>query len=340
LKDLNVGIIGLGVMGELFAKLINQSKQAKLKALTDVAEEKVRHLAQEYRADWYTDYEKMLEDESLDVVYITTPEDVHLDPALKAIARKKHVFIEKPIAMTYRDGEQIVAAAEKAGICFMVGHVLRFDPRYIAIRDSIAAGELGDLIHIFSRRNNYISTGRHVGKRASVTFWIGIHEIDVVQWVTGLKVESVFARGVKKRLADLNMHDTIFTSAQFEKGTIGVFENSYALPQVQGERWSPSLYVTGTEGLLHLTPYQTGLRINKAENIGTIDPLYDMKGNVYGRITGVYQEETEHFLECVREGKTPIVSSREALHAVAVAEAIDQSLVLGREVTVAEIING
>ena len=156
-----------------------------------------------------------------------------------------------------------------------------------------------------SRRNNYISTGRHV-KRASVTFWIGIHEIDVVQWVTGLKVESVFARGVKKRLADLNMHDTIFTSAQFEKGTIGVFENSYALPQVQGERWSPSLYVTGTEGLLHLTPYQTGLRINKAENIGTIDPLYDMKGNVYGRLTGVYQEETEHFLECVREGKRPL----------------------------------
>ena len=136
MKDLNVGIIGLGVMGELFAKLINQSKQAKLKALTDVAEEGPAP-GPSARADWYTDYEKCWKTSRL-MWFILRPRRMSISTRHSRRLRGKTCFHRKPIAMTYRDGEQIVAAAEKAGICFMVGHVLRFDPRYIAIRDSIA----------------------------------------------------------------------------------------------------------------------------------------------------------------------------------------------------------
>ena len=82
----------------------------------------------------------------VDAVFICSPDRAHLEPVLAAAVAGKHVFVEKPLATSSEEGLQMVEAAEEAGIVFMVGHVLRFDPRYIHARNAVAAGDVGEVI--------------------------------------------------------------------------------------------------------------------------------------------------------------------------------------------------
>jgi len=333
MDKIRAGVVGVGLMGRLYGRLLKELPQAELTAVYDVDAERAAEVGAELGTKAFASVEALLS--QVDAVFICSPDRAHLEPVLAAAAAGKHVFVEKPLATSSEEGLQMVEAAEEAGIVFMVGHVLRFDPRYIHARNAVAAGDVGEVIHMFARRNTYIDQGRHYASWTTVPWFLGIHDIDALMWICGSPIISVYARGARKLLAKAD--DSVLAVLTFANGAIAGLEVSFVLPLVQGNRQSPLLEVVGSKGMIHVMPYLRGITIHKPDGLVEPDPLYNMGPVMHGQIAGVYKEETVHFLRCIQEGITPAVTGRDALLAVTVVEALEQSLASGQEEKVESI---
>lgn len=329
MNKIRAGVVGVGLMGRLYARLLKELPQAELTAVFDLDAERAAGIGAELGAKASPSVEDLLN--QVDAVFVCSPDRAHLEPVLAAAAAGKHVFVEKPLATNSAEGLQMVEAAEKAGIVFMVGHVLRFDPRYIHARSAVADGDVGEVIHMFARRNTYIDQGRHYASWTTVPWFLGIHDIDALMWICGSPITSVYARGVRKLLAEKGADDSVLAVFTFANGAIAGLEMSFVLPLVQGNRQSPLLEVVGSKGMIHVMPYLRGITIHKADGLVEPDPLYNMGPVMHGQIAGVYKEETVHFLRCIQEGIIPAAPGRDALLAVAVVEALERSLASGKE---------
>jgi UDP-N-acetylglucosamine 3-dehydrogenase len=127
---LRVGVIGAGVMGERHARIYASLPDVELVAVCDTRADIARALAKDLDATPYADFAELLRHPDVDAVSVCTPDDAHRAPCEAAAAAGKHVLVEKPLAMTVADAEAIITAATKTGVVLLVGHCLRFDPRY------------------------------------------------------------------------------------------------------------------------------------------------------------------------------------------------------------------
>src|SRR4051795_5943482 len=156
MRGLNVAVIGVGRMGQLYARMAAESAQATLIAVCGQSEAPVEAVAGRWGVPGYAGgaYRRMLaERPEIEAVVVATPEWLHLDPSLAAIEAGKHLFLEKPMATTVAEAERILAAAQAAGITLLVCHQLRFDPRYALAKEAVERGEIGELLHLSARRN-------------------------------------------------------------------------------------------------------------------------------------------------------------------------------------------
>ena len=127
-NPLRIGVIGLGLIGGLHARIVHECPNAVLAAVTDINEGAARAAAARYGFQWSADFRRMCDEAALDAVCICTPDQFHLENALYAAKKGLHLLIEKPIATTEREAREITAAAAQAGVRMMVSHVLHCDP--------------------------------------------------------------------------------------------------------------------------------------------------------------------------------------------------------------------
>ena len=149
-----VAIVGLGFMGTMHAQIYKQLRKATLVAVVDKHQAKAkRDLAKlGMEAPVFGTLEKLLQSHEVDVVDICLPTDLHASFALRAIASGKHVFCEKPLALTKADGRKIAAAAKKAGVFFQVGQCIRFWPEYLAFEAFVKSRKAGKLLSLSLQR--------------------------------------------------------------------------------------------------------------------------------------------------------------------------------------------
>jgi UDP-N-acetylglucosamine 3-dehydrogenase len=144
-----------GAMGQVHTRTYRSLPAARLLGVCDVDAATLAAAAGDAPVGRrYQDYEALLADPEVEAVSVCTPDGQHVGPAVAAAQAGKHVLLEKPIATTLEDARTIVRACSAAGVVLLVGHVLRFDPRFVAAREALSAGELGDLLTVFARRAN------------------------------------------------------------------------------------------------------------------------------------------------------------------------------------------
>jgi predicted dehydrogenase len=321
-------------MGALFARLLAQLPQADLLGVADVESERAQAVASATGTVSFTGYQELLALEGLEAVVIATPDHLHHSPAMAALEVGKHVLMEKPLTMDVMEGEDIVARAGELGLCLMVAHCLRFDPRYIQAHNAVHEGAIGEVVNCYARRNAYFDEGRKIAQRTSLPFYLGVHDIDILQWITGNRVVKVRSYGSRRLMEDLGVDDAVQSLLEFDDGSIGCVEQAWVFPRNSGLRQSPALEIVGTAGFIHVNPYQVAVSIHQAGEASHPDSAYMFDPVVHGRVVGVYEAETLHFLECVADRQEPIVTPQEALEAVRVAVAIERSLVEGVDVMV------
>ncbi|ACS34653.1 UDP-N-acetylglucosamine 3-dehydrogenase [Thermococcus gammatolerans] len=315
---LRVGVVGVGMMGQhhvrVYSELAREGK-VELVGIADANFERAKELAKKYGTVPYGDYRELAK-ENLDAVDVAVPTSLHKDVALEFISHGTSVLVEKPIADTIENARAIIQAAEEAGVTLMVGHIERFNPAVLRLKDLISEGELGKLVTISAKRVGPMATRiRDVG----IIVDLGVHDIDVISYLFGEPIKTVYARAGNV-VHPAGVEDHALITLGFEDGT-GIVETNWLTPHK-----TRTLTVVGTGGIAYLNYIEQSLKLYNSDwikeaKIQKREPL---------------RNELEHFIECVKAGKKPIVDGRAGLHALRVALLAQKSARTGKVMEVRE----
>jgi predicted dehydrogenase len=323
---LRLAVIGLGAMGARHAQVCRQMPGVILAGVADIKADVVERVSSELGVPGYTDYQEMLQRLPLDAVVVATSDQFHTEPCRAAAAAGLHLFLEKPIATTVEDGAAIILAAQQSGVKLMVGHTLRYDPRYKAIQQSVAAGKLGEIVHAYARRNATTWSGRRLGGRTETMIFQGVHDIDALQWIVGSSITRVYAEGVSKVLTDLGISDAILSTLRFANGAIALLEQSWALPYGVPTLVDAQLEVVGSQGAAYIDARAPSFALFTDGKYTQPDIILHLPEQYYLR------DEYAAFVAYLRGEAEPVVSGEVALDALRVAHAVLQSMRSGKPV--------
>jgi predicted dehydrogenase len=330
MKTSKIGVIGAGgCMGNMFTKIISEMRECSLVALSEVDKYGIERLMADYKVPVFENYQEMIESVDMDGIIICLPEDMHTDAIRMSIRRGLNVFVEKPLADNSRDCRSIIDENKTRKVKIVVGHTLRFDYKIVMAKDAIDAGEIGDVVYIYARRNNNLENLARIKYRTTLEMFLSVHDIDAMRWITKSEVKSVYASANSKLLKDRHINDVVLSTFKFENGSIGILENSWIHPTKNLQN-AVMMDIFGTKGCAHINQSPLGLEIySDRENIQR-DYLHFFRYG--GRQEGVYKQEMVHFVNCIVSEEKPIVDEYEATKSVIVAEAITESIKTGREV--------
>jgi UDP-N-acetylglucosamine 3-dehydrogenase len=234
---IRVAVIGVGSMGKNHARVYNELPQAELVAVADSNDAIAQSAGALYGVIAYSDYRKMLEKEKPEAVSIAVPTALHLEVALDALRAGVHILVEKPIAATLEQGEEIIAEAHRHDRCLMVGHIVRFNPALQELKKRLDAGELGRVFQIFCRRAGpFPARIRDVG----VVVDLAPHDIDIMRFLTGMDPQRIYAE-IEQRI-HTEHEDLLFALLRFPDHITAAMEINWLTPtkirevSVLGER--------------------------------------------------------------------------------------------------------
>ena len=276
----------------------------------------------------YASYGELVAAEDVEVVDICLPTAFHKDLAVKAAGEGRHVILEKPIARTIEDAREILEAFSGDGPRLFVGHVVRFFPEYVGIKEKIDAGELGTIGVVRTSRRSPFLTGWndwYADWRSSggVLIDLLIHDFDFLRWTLG-EVERVYARGVQGR--EYNRLDYALVTLRFEGGAIAHVEGHWGYPGP----FNYAIEVAGSRALLTADSTEPAT----LEIIRTPDAPDEVPDLASG--TSPYEAELAHFIHCIATGEKPIVEGRDAYEALRIGLAATESVFSGEAVTLGD----
>ena len=324
---MRIGVIGAGVMGERHARAISQLPYLTLAAVDDANPAVAERVGQALGAPAYTDTHAMLDRERLDAVTVATADQFHREPTVAALARGLAVFLEKPVASSLADADAIVTVAEQARAKVMVGHTLRYDARYRAVAQAARDGKLGDIIHLYARRNATTWSGKRIGGRASVTVFQGVHDFDAVRWITGAEVTRVYGASVSKALTELGVADSVMATLHLSNGAVAVVEQSWGVPYGVPAMLDARLEVVGTLGAAYVDMTPQGLSLFTDGRYTQPDTIYADPG------LHMLKDAYQTFVAYVQGQGEPVASLADGVAALRIALAVDESARIGQPVS-------
>ncbi len=236
-KRLRAAVVGVGSMGRNHARVYSELDGIDLVALADSDDSALHTIANRYHACPYVDYREMLAGEPLDLVSVAVPTGMHAQVAAAAIRRGVNVLVEKPLASTLAEGQELIALAQERGVLLGVGHVERFNPVVTALKQHLDDGELGRVFQITIRRvGPFPARVKDVG----VFLDLATHDIDVMFYLTGARVQRVSAEAAQ--VLHAQHEDLAVGLLRFTNGVIGVLIENWLSPAkvrdviVNGER--------------------------------------------------------------------------------------------------------
>lgn len=329
-KKLKIGLIGLGFIGTIHAQVIAENPRADLIAVCDIDEGLSKDTAEKYGCAYYTDYNEMIRQADIDAVDICVPEDYHVAPAVAAANARKDILIEKPIAKTEAEALEIKNACEKNGVRIMVNHVMKFDPRYVELYDEVRKGTLGEISHVFVKRQNPRWVAERFRGRVSVLYYIGIHDIEWMLSYAGQKPVKVYAQRNDVINKAVNDCDTIFMIVNFEGGILGCVSISWNLPKNSGAGLFSEVELVGSRGMGVVDVHNQGLEIVTDEATFFPDTLH---WPVYNEeVQGDMRLAIDSFVQRTQNGEPYFVDTDNAILAVKVIEAAFKSIETGEPV--------
>lgn len=327
--SINAGIIGLGFMGRRYAEFLHKLEGVRVTAVCDIRPEIAQETAHAVGAQVYTEAEALATSPNVDAVFICTPEDKHDAAALAAIGSDKAVMIEKPVAHSLESARSIMDAAERKGALVMVGHLLRFEPRWAAARRAIAAGDIGDVLSIATRRVGNVLDQTILRGRTTIPLYYGVHDLDIVRWFAGSEAETAFAVRRYGMLDGLGYptHDVYFAVFEFANNIVVNAELGWHVPPSGLGAPTAGITVIGTKGCIHIDQGNTGFRVWTESGQSAVHPVIDVTfwPEVHSVPGGALANELSHFVHCAQTGTTPIISLRDGFEALRLSLAMEAS---------------
>ena len=320
---MRVGLVGAGFMGGVHLNAYAGIPEVEVVGVADARIESAVAGAKIVGARPYASYEELIAAEDVEVVDICLPTAFHRDLAVRAAGEGRHVILEKPIARTIEDAQEILDSFSGDGPRLFVGHVVRFFPEYVGIKQKIDAGDLGTIGVVRTSRRSPFLTGWndwYADWRVSggVLLDLVIHDFDYLRWTLG-EVERVYARGMLGR--EYNRLDYVLATLRFESGAIAHVEGHWGYPGP----FNYSIEVAGSDALLTVDSTEpTSLHL-----IGGVPEEMPYLASS----KSPYEKELEHFIHCIATGEDPIVHAQDACEALRISLAATESVLTGEPVT-------
>lgn len=339
MTPLRVGLIGLGRFGRLHAEVLATLPGVELAAICDIHPQTLAEAAAKFGIPIHSsDYEALLSGTTaLDAVFIATPDPLHAPMVKFALEQGLHVFVEKPLALSYHEASSLARMAREAGRRLQVGFVLRYEPRHIYLKEQIQAGRLGRLATLRLKRHAPQAWFRAYGHTVHPMLESTIHDIDLCIWYIGASCQRVYA--VDRSFLGLAGPDTSLAVLEFEGGTVAIVDASWLLPAGApqttlelGGTIDASLEIIGTEATARLDFLNPSLSLWTGE--GTAYPELNLWPHLMGSVRGALREEIADF---IRSEPSPIASVDEAVAGLAIVEAIQLSAREQRPVQMIEV---
>jgi predicted dehydrogenase len=319
MKRLRIGQVGVANHGNTIVNAILAAKNLDLVALYDTDAAACKRVAERTGARITRGFDEMINDPSIDAVALVTPNHLHRDEVLEAARAGKHVFVEKPIGNTLPESRAMIEAMKKAGKVLMVGHNTRRRRVFRRARAILETETLGKLVAIEA------NLSRPVGILPGLPPWkadptkcpllpmmqLGIHFVDTIAYlVSPIRRVSCMAANVAM---PGGVYDSIAALLMLESGIPAALTSSYVSPETY------FLRIYGTKGLLHCSPLS--LKLETTEN-GTDSRVEEFTGEG----AESYELQMQEFGECVLNNRLPETGGEEGLRALAVIEAMAQSV--------------
>lgn len=291
---IKIGVVGLGMMGQHHARVYSEL-ECELVGVADSNIENAREIGERYRTRYYSDYTELIP--QVDAVSIAVPTTLHRQIAMDFIRQGVHCLVEKPIASNVEGAEEMIRGAEENHVKLMVGHIERFNPAVLRLKQIIDQGTLGKLMIISTRRvGPFASRIRDVG----IIIDSATHDIDVARYLTGEEPVSVFSKAGR---FGHQKDDHAIVILDFGDTTACIEVNWFTPYKVR------SLVATGSEGIAYLDYIEQELTVQNSQGMEMIrvekaEPL---------------KLELEHFLKCVKNNEKPLVDGYEGLRVLKIA---------------------
>src|SRR5881296_1263699 len=353
-KRIGLAIVGGGRVGLFRGEVAARHPQVDFIGLAEIKPDRARFLAEKIGADFVTtDFRELLVRPEVTAAIISTDEHLHVEPILAAVDRKLSLLIEKPLATELSDSQRVLNEIRKSGVDAVVGYTQRFRRRWLAAKEKVRTGQLGDVTLVTSRafmnRLVALDNYRRTDDPSQISPMVisGTHALDIVMWMMEAKRPvEVYARSVDKALRPLCRGiDATAGVITFEDGSLYHASISWALPTVwPGAVYSLEVGIVGTEGVLTIddTHRDIVLATTTAQGEGyapdagrRVDFLgsYPPGDIALGELRGPMREETESWLNRLAVGvATQHATAEEAHDRLMLSKAFDLSARLKRAI--------
>jgi scyllo-inositol 2-dehydrogenase (NAD+) len=332
---LRVALIGAGRAGAVHAaNLADYAARAEVVAVVDERREAAEALGPSFALD-----EAL---ERADAVVITAPTFTHRDLAVRAASAGKHVFCEKPMALTVAECDEMIEAAEGAGVVLQIGFMRRFQPEFVEARRRIAAGDVGEpmLIKSLTRGPGLPPAWAWDLERSNgMLAEVNSHDFDSVRWLAGSEIERVYAevahlKGRERGVEADDFYDNAVVSLRFESGALGTIDGT--CPADYG--YDARMEIVCSEGLLIVGDLRGQAIVEvRDRDVGTVTPLHRTWPERFG---DAYRAEIRSFVDCALDGAEPVVTGADGRAAVIAVRAANRSWQEGRPVALAQEVAG
>ncbi len=340
-QPIRICMIGAGRVGKNHSRAMRHVSGAEIVAVVEQVAQVREETATEFGIErQFESLEAALEGAEFDAVIITTPTPTHLPIAALAAEHKKHVFLEKPMALNLQECDAIADAVNRNGVLLQLGFMRRFDPEFVAAAQRIEAGEIGQPMMI---KSNTHGPGlpppwaRDLRTSNGMLAEVNSHDWDTTRWLMGSNHERVYAevanfKGTANNVDTPHFYDNVLVNLKFENGGLGLISGVCPC----GYGYDARVEIVGEKGIMQIGELKgQAVVVCTNRDQGLITPIFRTWPE---RFEWGYINELDHFVNCIRTGNAPRPGAAEGRWAVAGVLAGTKSFLEERPVYLKEIL--
>ncbi len=336
-NEVRVAVIGAGRIGKIHIENLLKIPNVEVAYVVDIRINDAKEWTKNLRVERIvSDPEIAIHDPNVDAIIICSPTDTHADLIIESSEAGKDIFCEKPIDRDLNKIETALRKTKEAGVKLQIGFNRRFDHNFWKIRKLVEKDQIGN-VHIvnITSRDPAPPSLEYVKGSGGIFADMAIHDFDMARYLTGSEVTEVYAVGnvlVDPKIGEAGDYDTAVSVLKFENGAICMIDNSRKAVYGYDQR----VEVFGTKGsALAYNDRPTNVVVSTKDSVCTDKPLYFF----LERYKESFASEMKDFIDCVKEGKNPLVTGEDGFQAMAIAVAAGKSAKEKRAVKIEEVIS-
>ncbi|MBR9678767.1 MAG: Gfo/Idh/MocA family oxidoreductase [Nanoarchaeota archaeon] len=321
MKKIKVGVIGVGNMGRHHTRVYSELEETELVVIADINREQALKISEEYNCNYYQDYETMINKEKLDAVSIAVPSSFHKTIAIKCMNKGINVLIEKPIALTLSDAEEIINVSKEKKVKLMVGHIERFNPVIDKVKKLIETGMFGKPIIISSTR---VGVFPKQITDINVLLDLAVHEIDIIGYLFNNNVKHVFSEAI---IGEDGREEAAQLLLNYDHNRIGIIQTNWLTPVKKRK-----ISINCTKGYLeadYISQEITSYTLLPKETPKTYSQFLDYKSEeqiIRLKHVEPLKLEILDFYDSIINDKEPFVNGDDGINALKIALAAVESI--------------